>query len=307
LLVDVMPRDATIVLQAANGRPVDMNAVTPGTYTLRISKNGYNTLRRELSVPAISEMRIEAILPLSDSRYFIGNTDKTVAGGIPIEFILLPTSERFNETIRMMSTEVTNELYTACVLAGACSTSSRLSTDPRAEIFSRDDHPVVNVSWFDIEEKFIPWLSSITNSQLRLPTEKEWVYAALAGHKSQNYAWGNNRIAAKAHCKQCNLYNQALVTYRSSTAPVQTFSPNEWQLYDLHGNVQEWTQDCAIADSRVKQSRCDQAVVKGGAWFTSFDSMSAQQSTVLKKTVRSHTTGFRLVEVVGQNNRQEAE
>lgn len=312
VILQVQPIDATVVLQSMQGIPVSNENVQQGEYWLRVSKNGYKTVSKKINID-VTPFIINEWLELSDTRYFIGNTDKTVADGIPVEFILLPTETVDVATqntniehprIRMMSFEVTNQLYGACVNDGQCATSKKLSTDPRYRTFSLPEHPVVNVSWYDVTEQFIPWLSSQTHSKLRLPTKQEWELAAAgtADGSVKTESGGARMQTNSAHCRNCG------GTYRDSvrtTMPVRSFSANNWQLYDMHGNAQEWTSTCLQPRSTLSSQanlapRCDLAIVKGGSWMSDKADLTISIDDFLKKTVRSHTTGFRLVEEVNE-------
>ncbi len=299
---EIQPKDAEVSFQDQYGEMVSTERLKAGTYTVRISKTGYSTEKQNLqlddSVAKDKAVIIRANLALSNSRYFIGETDRSVADGTPLEFILLPKTDASSEQIRIMSFEVTNELYQRCIDDEACIASTLLSNDPRQVIFERADHPVVNVSWYDIHNKFIPWLSKQINRTLRLPTEQEWMFAASAGKTGTKYSWGEQFRFDQAHCRDCYSVDWRAEDYRFSTRPVMSFSANQWQLFDLHGNVQEWTSDCVAAASTSLQQRCDQAIVKGGSWFTNHIDLSIQAKQALQKNARSHTTGFRLVEVL---------
>jgi ribosomal protein S8 len=302
---NIQPADAMVSFQAANGEMVSPEQLIAGNYTVRISKTGYLTEKQSLvlddSTLLDKVVTISANLTVSNSRYFIGETDLSVADGTPVEFILLPKIEASSERIRMMSFEVTNELYQRCIDDGECLASNLLSDDPRQVIFDQADHPVVNVSWFDITDKFIPWLTKQTHSFLRLPTEQEWMHAASTGQATNRYGWGKQFRLDQAHCRDCYSLNWRGDDYRFSTRPIMSFSANQWQLFDLHGNVQEWTSDCVAAASTSLQERCDQAIVKGGSWFTNHVALSTLAKQALQKNARSHTTGFRLVEVLEPN------
>jgi len=310
VILQIQPEDAAVVLQSMQGIPASSEDIKQGEYWLRVSKNGYQTVSKKIAI-ATETYIINERLELSDTRYFIGNTDKTVADGIPIEFILLPktpmklsseASEVTYPRIRIMSFEVTNQLYNACVAAGKCATSKTLSTDSRYHTFSLPEHPVINVSWFDVYEQFIPWLSEQTGTRLRLPTKAEWEFAAAGSvqNLSKIYSWGPRMQINSAHCKNCNAADGISI---NTTMPVRSFGPNNWQLFDMHGNVQEWTSTCpqpftSKASHSSLEPRCDLAVVKGGSWLQDKSKLGISVDDFLKKTVRSHTTGFRLVEEV---------
>jgi formylglycine-generating enzyme required for sulfatase activity len=99
---------------------------------------------------------------------------------------------------------------------------------------NRSECPVENVSWNDVQE-FIQKLNSITYKTYRLPTEAEWEYAARGGNKSRGYKYaGSNNIDEVAWYDK----NSGRKTH-----PVGLKSPNELGLYDMIGNVYEWSRD----------------------------------------------------------------
>ncbi|OUL57484.1 SUMF1/EgtB/PvdO family nonheme iron enzyme [Pseudoalteromonas ulvae] len=142
-----------------------------------------------------------------------------------------------------------------------------------------DDFPVVCLTYNDAKA-FADWLTTKTGQQYRLPTEVEWEYAARAG-SSSDYAWGNDIGSNLANCGWCGS-----AWSNQSAAPVGSFQPNEYGLYDMVGNVWEWTQKTA-AQSDV--------AVRGGAW--NFAPSLARSSTrlILSTDFRANYIGFRLV------------
>ena len=134
--------------------------------------------------------------------------------------------------------EVTFAQWDACVEDGGCKTER----DPEGYIpddedWIRGNYPVINVSWDDAQ-LFIDWLNSKTGGNYRLPTEAEWEYAARAGSTTR-YSWGDDIGVNRANCIGCGSQWD-----EKQTAPVGSFPANAWGLYDMHGNVSEWVQDC---------------------------------------------------------------
>jgi sulfatase modifying factor 1 len=111
---------------------------------------------------------------------------------------------------------------------------------PGSSIAGRDNHPVVHISWDDAVA-YAKWAGK------RLPSEAEWEWAARGGQTDTIFAWGNEAIeqgAVKANTWQGNFPNEN--TGRDgfqSAAPVKSFQPNGYGLYDVAGNVWEWCLD----------------------------------------------------------------
>ncbi len=149
---------------------------------------------------------------------------------------------------------------------------------------ARADEPVVCVSWRDAKA-YTAWLSGKTGKAYRLATEAEWEYVARAGSTAR-WAWGDDDRLA---CTYGNIANvdqpkTGLATPEDicrdgfvGVAPVKSFAPNAWGVYDMVGNVFEWVEDCSILPypaaptdgSAVEVSgACDKRGNRGGSWRT---------------------------------------
>lgn len=160
--------------------------------------------------------------------------------------------------------EVTFAEWDACVAARGC----RRRPDPSG--WGRGSQPVINVSWADAQQ-YAAWLSRRTGKRYRLLTEAEWEYAARAGSHVR-YWWGNHAGNGDANCYDCGSGWDG-----RQAAPVGRFTPNPFGLFDMHGNVSEWVEDCyhdgyrdAPNDGTAWTLDCtavtDTRMVRGGAW-----------------------------------------
>lgn len=180
-------------------------------------------------------------------------------------------------------------------------------TKPDDEGWGRGRRPVINVDWFDATA-YARWLSQQTGLAYRLPTEAEWEYAARAGTTTARY-WGENPDLA------CSYANVADWTFQQTypdwtihecndgytyTAPVGLFTANRWDLYDMLGNVWEWT--CSLWQNPYAEQEqiCNVnyatgvQVIRGGSWFYSPAWVRSAYRNWNWPSLRNSFLGFRL-------------
>lgn len=148
------------------------------------------------------------------------------------------------------------------------------SLDPDISHFKNEVAPVDNVSWADAIE-FCDRLRVLTGKNYRLPSEAEWEYACLGG-KSTRYYFGDKISSDFANYDGRLQYeSEASVKYREKTTPVGIFPPNNFGLYDMHGNVWEWCADPWHEDYRGRPTNgsvwefggdTQYRVLRGGSW-----------------------------------------
>jgi formylglycine-generating enzyme required for sulfatase activity len=147
-----------------------------------------------------------------------------------------------------------------------------------------DSHPVACVSWED-SIAYVQWLRQKTGKDYRLLTEAEWEYSARAGTTTARF-WGEDGNVSCSFANGADTKAKMIVHGASNwpvancddgyayTAPVGSYKPNAFGLYDMLGNVWEWTQDClnenyvgAPSDgSAWTKGDCSRRVLRGGSW-----------------------------------------
>ena len=224
-----------------------------------------------------------AMIKLSGGSYAMGSNRSQVSSN------QWPVHEVRLKTFAISQTEVTFDDYDRFAQA----TGRKL---PKDEGWGRGKRPVVNVSWDDAVA-YTEWLSERTGKRYRLPTEAEWEYAISSGSDS-TYWWGYGMEEGRANCFDCGSEWD-----RQSTAPVASFRPNNFGLYDMAGNVREWVLDCyhpnysgAPLDGSAWMERgCNERVARGGAYNKTSDSMRSVWRGHFKPNLHFTFTGFRVV------------
>jgi formylglycine-generating enzyme required for sulfatase activity len=204
--------------------------------------------------------------------------------------------------LAMMTHEVTWDDWEACVRGGGCDGSGPASAGGDAG-FGKDRRPVINMDWNDAKA-YAEWLSGQTGKRYRLPSESEWEYAARAGTTTE-YSWGDS-ISCSQACYGREIGGECTDSPKG-TVPVKSFSANAFGLYDMHGNVSEWVEDCyqssysgAPSDGSAR-TRCDTpfGVQRGGGWYSYPRRLRSAYRSWVAPSSRSKSHGFRLVQDLG--------
>ncbi|MBK6596781.1 MAG: formylglycine-generating enzyme family protein [Proteobacteria bacterium] len=183
--------------------------------------------------------------------------------------------------------------------------------NPAAAVVTAADEPVVCVSWLDAKA-YVAWLSELTGQRYRLATEAEWEYVARAA-STTDFPWGDDE---EQGCQYANVYDAssadptkkfpaAKCTDKHSTvAPVGQYPPNAFGLYDVIGNVWEWTQDCYQGPYAAEpvdgsayevQGQCELRAVRGGSWRSHMFRQRPAWRGRDPETRKSDIFGFRVV------------
>jgi formylglycine-generating enzyme required for sulfatase activity len=191
---------------------------------------------------------------------------------------------------------VTFEQWDACVDDGGCN-----GYKPWDNGWGRGKHPAINISWSDAKS-YVAWLSERTGKPYRLLSEAEREYVTRAG-TSSTFWWG-----ASVSRRQAN-YDDKTGQYKASkgssgqrTMPVDSYLPNPWGLYQVHGNIWEWVEDClnegyagAPTDGTAWiTGQCDRRVLRGGSWVSSASAVEAGSRYGVQAEGRVSNVGFRV-------------
>ncbi|MES2682729.1 MAG: bifunctional serine/threonine-protein kinase/formylglycine-generating enzyme family protein [Pseudomonadota bacterium] len=151
-----------------------------------------------------------------------------------------------------------------------------------------DSHPVVCVDWDDAQ-RYAQWLSQETQRNFRLPTDREWEYAAAAGSTSR-YWWGNGLTEANAVCADCSRQNP--------TKPwiVASLGANAWGLFGTASNVREWSCSALPEGNCAAPSQAGARITRGGSWRDPATALQTDFRASLDKGQRNTWTGFRVME-----------
>jgi formylglycine-generating enzyme required for sulfatase activity len=185
--------------------------------------------------------------------------------------------------------ELTFDEWDICVAYGDCAQGARDSG------WGRGRQPVSDVTWDDAQ-RYVMWLSRMTGKPYRLLTEAEYEYAARARTRTA-YPWSDEIGKNNANCSGCGSKWDD-----NQTAPVGSFAPNQFGLYDMVGNVWEWVEECyhdsyqgAPGDGAAwTGGDCSRRVVRGGSWNYNPGFLRSAVRGGYSSVFRLNSLGFRV-------------
>jgi formylglycine-generating enzyme required for sulfatase activity len=237
--------------------------------------------------------------PMPSRTPISSNDSKTFKNSIGMEFIKIPNGSFMMGSENGESDEkpvhrvtISNGFWMGKTEVTQGQWKAVMGNNPSSFNNCGDNCPVENVSWEDVQN-YLRKLNARDEGKYRLPTEAEWEYACRAGSTTRysygdgesylgNYAWYSANSGGKSH-------------------EVATKQPNDWGLYDMHGNVWEWTQDwygsyqsgsvndpTGVASSSLR-------VLRGGSWYVVAGSLRCADRISDSPSFQYSVLGFRLV------------
>lgn len=225
---------------------------------------------------------------------------------------LARSSERPRRLVRIArpfaiaTREVSFAEWERCVAAGAC------RRQPVDNGWGRGARPVIMVSWGDAQA-YAAWLSAETGEVYDLPSESQWEYVARAGETGPWVGGAPERVCDLANVAGAETgfdwrHEACADPFSVGTAASGYFAPNAMGVYDMVGNVAEWTRDCmnlsyldAPADgSAWERGLCSSRVTRGGSWFSGSAEIRLSARFPLRSGESNDFTGLRVVRAVSE-------
>jgi len=200
-----------------------------------------------------------------------------------------PVQRVWVDDFAIAATQVTVEEYTRFLDA----TGNMPPPYPGDPLFSHPQQPVVAVSWFDAVA-YCAWLSSMTGSHYRLPTEAEWERAARGGAEGMSFLWGDDPPGSRPD------YH---TRWKTGPEPVGQSQPNAYGILDMCENVHEWCSDWHDADyyaiSPDRNPRGPEAgerkASRGGSWRHQVKVSRCAARSSIRPEFKYADYGFRIV------------
>ncbi len=283
--------DAQIIPLAGSAQTVVRFTLTPqgvGNTIVTIFVEDDQGVTSEVSISVEVAASYPEMMTVEKGTYLMGSTRAEQEG--PQHRVAIPTFEASRY-------EVTRGQFAAFIASSGHDTQDNDCDWQNPLGLTQDNsHPVVCVSWDDAQA-YVAWLNEEAGNQgYRLLSESEWEYATRAGTTS-TYYFGNTLTLNDANYNSNN----------DGTVPVASpnYSANNFGLFHVHGNVEEWVQDCwhndytgAPNDGSAWEDSCDDnvdnRVVRGGSWDSLPADIRSASRAFENKTASLETLGFRV-------------
>ena len=165
------------------------------------------------------------------------------------ETVTPETMAKVGDSFFMDSFEVTVGLFKKFLKSSGYTPAELIDWNKVYKYSPTDKHPMIYVTWHDATA-YAEWVGK------RLPTEKEWEYASQGGLIEKEYVWGDDKAVVRDYANCDGTEGEDKWEY---CAPVGSFKPNGYGLYDMGGNVWEWCQDWYNSNKTRR-------VLRGGSW-----------------------------------------
>ncbi|BCE02862.1 formylglycine-generating enzyme family protein [Marinicellulosiphila megalodicopiae] len=291
-------------------------ALSIGTYIIYLNITGKWEIKSKQFTHYLTQFSNKEKNPYDQLNQYVGNLVPIPTGSFMMghedKDFLDNSSPKHNVTLNsflMMETELTFAHWDLCVKDNVCS-------EPDDNSWGRGQKPVINISYNQITQQYIPWLYSKTGYRFTLPSESQWEYAARGGTQTK-YSFGDDINCNQAHFG----FNGNHRTFDSSndclkesgqSSSVKQYPPNEYGLYDMHGNVAELVADqfmqnyegaptdgsiwynLAIGEMYKDNIRPVMAVTRGGYFGSSKNTLHVARRDQRTPSNGMRHTGFRL-------------
>lgn len=285
-----VPHDASVTV---NGTPIE-GTYDPGRAWMRLLEPVAAGDRIAVAAPLFADLRQESStvlrpgdvatgnLTLQNRTYLRAGADPAASYGIPFRdcfgcppmVIVAGGPEQGIAPFAISQSEVTFDSWKLCVADGACNRYT-----PHDEGYGTAGLPVINVGHADAVA-FTEWMSSLDPAfDYRLPTEAEWEFAARGGTTTRY--WTGEEIT------------RAVATFDAGApSRVMSLGANAYDLFDVSGNVWEWTADCWDPQP---SAQCDWYAQRGGGWSMRAPALAIENRRGAHASWRHPTVGFRVV------------
>ena len=187
----------------------------------------------------------------------ISSRDKVEVVRIPMISGYTKFGDPIYQDFYMDVTEVTVGQFKKFLKSSGYKPDEPINWEKLYEYSPTDEHPMIYVTWFDAQA-YCEWAGK------RLPTEKEWEFAARGGLKNKEFPWGDEESIAREYANFYGVLGRD--QWDKTTAPVGSFRPNGYGLHDMAGNIWEFCEDWYSEDKEYR-------VLRGGSWLNFTDNL----------------------------------